>query len=64
MVLDSLLHHQELFGREPALEPCIGHQNLSAGDVVNGSWSRQSQIVIGGDDIDHIDIGTRLLGQL
>jgi hypothetical protein len=32
--------------------------------MMDGTWPCQSQVVVGGNGIDHIDVGTCLLSQL
>ena len=63
VVLDSLLHHTQLLCREPAFKTGVLHQYLAAGDVVYSPRSRHSQVVIGGNSIDHVEIGANPASQ-
>ena len=58
VVLDSLTHNLNLFSREPALQSGVGRQNLAARDVVDGTGTGHAEVVVGGNAIDHVDVGT------
>ena len=63
MVLDGLFHDPQLFGREPVLQPGILHQDFAAGQVVDGAWTAEPQVVVGGYGVGHIEVGATLAGQ-
>jgi len=58
VVFYRFLHDFDLFCRKPALQSGVGSQYLTAGKVVDGTGPRHAEVVIGGNNIDHIDIGT------
>ena len=64
MVFDGLAHHLQLFGREPLAQAGVGGEDLSARQVMDGAGPGHPEVVIGGDGIDHIDVGTGDLHQL
>ena len=59
VVLHRLLHYLYLLIGEPAPQTHVGSENPAARDMVDGTRPRQSQVVIGGNDIHHVDVGTR-----
>ena len=63
VVLNGLPHHPQLVLAEPALQSQVGSHDFSACDVMNGTRSTHSNIVIGGDSVYHIHIGTGLAGK-
>ena len=64
MVFYGFLHQSNLFWREPTFKSGIGHQNLATGNMVDGTRTGKSQIVIGGNGVNHVDVSSSLLSQL
>ena len=56
VVLHRLFHGLELFRREEVFQEGIGQEDLTRVDVVVFAAVHDAQVVIGGDDIDHIGI--------
>ena len=62
VVFHRFFHGLALLGREEVLQEGIGHQDLARIDVVVVAAVHDAQVVIGGDDIDHIWIHGDALG--
>ena len=57
VVFHGLSHDLYLCGCEPSLQALVGGEDLCAGDVVDGSWPAEAEVVVCGDDVDHVDVG-------
>ena len=64
MVFDSLAHYRNLLRIEPFKQTLVGGENFPACHVVNGSRTTHANVVIGGYDVCHIDVGTNRFCQL
>ena len=64
MVFNSLLHYLYLLLAEPAAQTSVGCQYLSACNMVYGTRTLQPEVVVGGYNVAHIDIGAGREGKL
>ena len=58
MILHGFFHDFNLLGSEPALQSGISLEDFATGEVVDGARTAHSQVVVGGNDINHVDVGT------
>ena len=64
MVLNGLLHDLDLFWREPLLQSGVAFKDSSPTQMVVGTMTRHTQVVIGGNGVGHVDISPCHLDEL
>ena len=63
MVFHRLAHHFDLLRRKPFAQTLVGSHNLASRDVVDGTRAVHPDVVVGGNGVSHIQVGSHTPGQ-
>ena len=59
VVFDGFAHDADLFWREPSCEAAVGSEYSPSGDMVYGPRAFHAEVVVGGDDVCHVGVGSQ-----